>query len=331
MDRRTFLASGGAALGAGVLLGRDLLSEARAEDSSLDLQPEQVCADPNEQITLFARRIGKNRIGYGRTEDTCRSPGPTLVLPEGACVHVNLVNDTDARLSLHFHGVSYTVASDGTPLNDSCVKPGESRTYVISTHAPAIRADGTMKPGSAGYWHYHDHCRGTPHGTGGINAGAWGGLIVRRAGDPEPVRRPYVLVMKDQTFNLRRAPRTPVLNANLGERVEFLVITHGDLFHTFHLHGHRWTDNRTGFSAGASDPSRVIDTKTVGPADSFGFQVIAGEDVGPGAWMYHCHVQGHSDSGMAGLFVVRDPSGEPTEQTVAALQRWETQHPAGRH
>lgn len=45
--------------------------------------------------------------------------------------------------------------------------------------------------------------------------------------------------------------------------------------------------------------------KIVGPADSFGFQVIAGEGVGAGAWMYHCHVQSHADMGMAGLFLVR--------------------------
>lgn len=57
------------------------------------------------------------------------------------------------------------------------------------------------------------------------------------------------------------------------------------------------------------DPSRVIDTKIVGPADSFGFQVIAGEHVGAGAWMYHCHVQSHSDMGMAGLLLVAKADG----------------------
>jgi hypothetical protein len=54
---------------------------------------------------------------------------------------------------------------------------------------------------------------------------------------------------------------------------------------------------RTGLLTGPDDPGRVIDTKIVGPADSFGFQVIAGEHVGAGAWMHHCHVQSHSDMG----------------------------------
>ncbi len=75
------------------------------------------------------------------------------------------------------------------------------------------------------------------------------------------------------------------------------------------MHGHRWADNRTGMLTGPDDPTRVVDTKICGPADSFGFQVIAGEGVGAGAWMYHCHVQSHSDMGMVGLFLVKKPDG----------------------
>ncbi|MEV5742429.1 multicopper oxidase domain-containing protein, partial [Microbispora rosea] len=97
--------------------------------------------------------------------------------------------------------------------------------------------------------------------------------------------------------------------AKLGERVEFIVIAHGNLFHTFHIHGHRWADNRTGMLKDPQDQSRIIDTKTTGPAESFGFQIIAGELVGPGMWMYHCHVQSHSDMGMAGMFMVADANG----------------------
>jgi FtsP/CotA-like multicopper oxidase with cupredoxin domain len=87
------------------------------------------------------------------------------------------------------------------------------------------------------------------------------------------------------------------------------VITHGEFYHTFHIHGHRWADNRTGMLESLEDPSRIIDTKITGPAESFGFQLIAGERVGPGAWMYHCHVQSHSDMGMAGIFTVTDADG----------------------
>lgn len=291
-------------------------------------QPAQACEDPGDQISLFAKNIGRNRIGYGFTPTTAKIPGPTIVMQEGECLAINLVNDTKRRLGFHPHGVDYTVASDGTPMNISCVRPGRSRTYVISTHLPGTRPDGSIDAGSAGYWHYHDHCMGTPHGTGGLNKGLFGALIVRRAGDRTPDRR-FVVVFKDRTINLRRAPRTPIYKANIGERVEFEVIAHGEDFHTFHLHGHRWSDNRTGMLTSLDDTAPSIDNKTLGPADSFGFQIIAGEHVGEGAWMLHCHVQGHSDAGMTALFVVRGPDGKMSPSTRRAVKRWKRQE--GRH
>jgi FtsP/CotA-like multicopper oxidase with cupredoxin domain len=291
--------------------------------------PVQVCDDPSDSISLFAERIGKGRIGYGTEPGKASIPGPTLEMTEGECLQVTLVNDTDKRLSMHAHGVSYTVASDGTPLNKSCVRPGRSRTYVFEAQMPGTRADGTIDPGSAGYWHYHDHCMGTPHGTGGVKAGLFGALIVRRQGDPVPDRPPVVLVMQGSTFNLKRAPKTPMPEANEGERVEFVVIGHGELFHTFHLHGHRWSDTRNGLLTQPTDAARTVDNKTVGPADSFGFQVIAGEGVGPGAWMYHCHVQSHSDAGMEGLFIVNTPGGTRTQPARDAIRAFRSQHGDG--
>ena len=55
---------------------------------------------------------------------------------------------------------------------------------MIQAHAATTRTDGTIEPGSAGYWHYHDHCKGTPHGTDRRQEG-----LVRRA-DRAPCRRP---------------------------------------------------------------------------------------------------------------------------------------------
>ncbi len=294
----------------------------RAQVPVADGPDPQACDDPTNSVSLFAEKLPNGRIGYGRTPGKAQVPGPTLEMTEGDCLQVTLVNDTDKKLSMHAHGVAYTFASDGTPHNRGCVAPGKAKTYVFNAPAPSTRADGTLDQGSAGYWHYHDHCMGTNHGSGGVSKGLYGALIVRRAGDPQPDRKPVVLVMNQITFNNKVAPRTPMPIVNMGERVEFVVIGHGDLFHTFHLHGHRWADNRSGVVMTPSDTSRIIDNRTVGPADSFGFQVVAGEHVGPGAWMYHCHVQNHSDSGMEGLFVVRTEGGEMTEQTKAAIRRW---------
>ncbi|MDQ3217643.1 MAG: multicopper oxidase domain-containing protein, partial [Actinomycetota bacterium] len=324
-SRGEVMRRGGAALGASVLLAALLGSVSTGAQQGA---APQACDNPDRSVTLYAKRIAPGRVGYGLTPSSASIPGPTLEMTEGECLAVRLLNRTNKRVSVHSHGVDYTVASDGTRLNASCTKPGGSRTYLFSAHGASTRGDGTVEAGSAGYWHYHDHCSGSPHGTGGINAGLFGAFIVRRSGDPLPDRKPFVIVMGPGVkINLRSAPRTPVFRANEGERVEFVVITHGDLFHTFHLHGHRWADNRTGIPASTDDPVQVIDNRTSGPADSFGFQVIAGERVGPGAWMYHCHVQGHSDLGMTGLFVVGDPAGRLTAPTRAALRGWR-QHSA---
>jgi FtsP/CotA-like multicopper oxidase with cupredoxin domain len=130
-----------------------------------------------------------------------------------------------------------------------------------------------------------------------------------------------VIVMQDMSINLKIAPHTPTFVANQGERVEFVVIGHGNTHHTFHLHGHRWAMTRTGYLREPDREMPVIDNRTVGPADSFGFQVIAGEGVGPGAWMYHCHVQFHADGGMSGIFLVRDAHGAIPAGAQAALAR----------
>ena len=302
-----------------------------AGDTANYLQAQEACDDPTRSITLFAERLGPNRIGYGRTPEKAKIPGPTIQMREGGCLQVTLVNDTNERVSLHPHGVDYGIDSDGTPLNKSCVPPRESRTYVWSAHTPSARTDGTIEPGSAGYWHYHDHCMGTPHGTDGIEAGLFGALIVRRPSDPVPDRKPFVVVMSGTEINLRRAPNTPTFRADLGERVEFVVIGHGELFHTFHLHAHRWVDNRTGMPTELTDATTVIDNKTVGPGDSFGFQIIAGERVGPGAWMYHCHVQGHSDAGMSGIFLVRTPEGQLTTEAREVMRAFQNTQPHGGH
>ena len=289
-----------------------------------DNEPATEACDAStaERLDLYAERINKNRIGYGLEPGKPTVPGPTIEMTEGDCLAIKLHNATTKKVSLHTHGVDYTTRSDGTSLNRSCVRPGRSRTYVWQAHLGSMRDDNSVEPGSAGYWHYHDHCRGGAHGTGGIYRGLFGGLIVRAPDDPVPDVEPCVLVMIGTTFNFKRGPKTPLCEANLGQRAEFVVITHGDLFHTFHLHGHRWADTRSGSLETMDDPSRVIDNKTTGPADSFGFQVIAGERVGPGAWMYHCHVQNHSDLGMAGIFLVRNADGSMPPGAQQALDKF---------
>jgi FtsP/CotA-like multicopper oxidase with cupredoxin domain len=295
------------------------------------------CAGVDRRIHLYAVELPKDpvtnqvRLGYGRTPESASYPGPTIEMIEGECLAITLHNQVPAAtlealrtdpnhpigVSLHVHGLKYTQQSDGTVHSTSYVPPGESRTYIWFAKP---RNANTGSQGTAGYWWYHDHVVGGPHGTQGIGAGLFGGVVVRRQGDPRPDRT-YVLAFGDrQTINLRRSPEADTcaenfvpgptcLVARVGERVEFVVIGIGNDMHTFHVHGHSWADTRTGVVSGGqqlTDSVPIVDNKALGPGDSFGVQLVAGDSVGPGDWMLHCHMQFHSDLGMSTTFHVLD-------------------------
>lgn len=306
------------------------------------------CIEPNRRITLHAVELprtpsGEIRLAYGLTPETATIPGPTMEMFEGECLALTVVNNISAAtlaelrdhptlgsrdpdmplgVSLHVHGVKYTTFSDGTLETGSWVPPGGARTYTWYAAPLAATAGRVTGQGTAGYWWYHDHIVGTPHGTGGAASGLFGALIVRRAGDMLPDRTYVVGMGPNATINLEKFPDcegTPSLErasnscfvARKGERVEFAVIGFGSDFHTFHLHGHVWADNRTGVLTGPTDQTRMVDVRNVGPAVTFGFQIVAGEEVGAGPWMFHCHVQAHSDTGMVSFLHVLGSDGTP--------------------
>lgn len=299
---------------------------------------------------------GGIRIGYGREGEAPSIPGPMIEMVEGECLAVTLVNRvseetlqlltedprwaghaTAARgLSLHVHGVKYTPTSDGTTHTGSFVPSGGARTYLWYASPRTSVGARVTSLGTAGYWWYHDHAGGTDHGTGGVSSGLFGALIVRRAGDIRPDVS-YTVAMGGPrpqiNFASGAAAFTCDSNGNVpshscfvareGQRVEFVVIglpgtVAKDDFHTFHVHGHNWADNRTGFIQGVADETRLIDAKLIGPSESFGFQVIAGESVGAGDWMLHCHVQQHSDDGMTTFFRVLDSNGLPASGSAGS-------------
>ncbi|KZB86942.1 multicopper oxidase domain-containing protein [Amycolatopsis regifaucium] len=279
-------------------------------------------AGMTRNITVYADYVpGSTRVGYGLEPGKPTIPGPLLECYEGDTLVIELVNNTDQRLSIHPHGVNYDTKSDGSPFNDSFNKPYETKTYTWKTRTAYQAANGFWMPGSAGYWHYHDHAFGGDHGTVGLMKGLYGGLIVRKRGDLLPSKQ-FTVVFTEMWINHQVAPNTPIFEANLGERVEFICIGHGNLMHTFHLHAHRWADTRTGMLTSATDNAPIVDNKTLDPGNSFGFQVIAGDGVGPGAWMYHCHVQQHSDDGMSGVFLVRNADGGMPAGAQAAIDRF---------
>ncbi|WP_125726957.1 multicopper oxidase domain-containing protein [Kibdelosporangium aridum] len=257
----------------------------------------------HRSMRLYAEALPGDKFGYGLLPGKATIPGPTIEMMEGETLSIELVNNAGRPLSLHTHGVDYDVASDGTPMNGGVVQPGERRIYVWNSHRPFRRADGTLDGGSAGYWPYHDHALGGEHGSEGVAKGLYGALVVRRRDDLLPDKQ-FVVVMNDESINTLVAPDTPTFRARKGERVEWIVIGMDSFPHTFHLHGHRWSDTRTGYPSGPDESAPLIDTKDVLAAVSFGFQLIAGEHSGPGKFFYRDARSRGANAGINGVYIV---------------------------
>ena len=106
-----------------------------------------------------------------------------------------------------------------------------------------------------------------------------------------------------------------------------LAALNNETFHTFHLHGHRWTRQllRTRPEEGPDSGSggSFEDTRMFGPAESFRFSVQQGEETGAspdgrgkGEWHMHCHVLKHMMNGMMGSLLVVEGGDEAVELPV---------------
>jgi FtsP/CotA-like multicopper oxidase with cupredoxin domain len=215
-------------------------------------------------------------------------PGPLIRARVGDRIRVHFKNlDTLRRdpHSMHFHGVRYKPSSDGAYLpgfsgRDADVKYGQVWTYRLN----AIRT-------SKGVWPYHDHSRSMEDS---IHGGMFGMLSIlgrhERAPDREfqVVFSPFgkLMAIDGRAF----VGNTPVFRSRVGQLVQWDVMAMGSDFHTFHVHGHRWTVGGV-----------PRDTQTVGPAESFR---IRWREEDPGTWLYHCHVEDHMMRGMIGIYRV---------------------------
>ena len=127
----------------------------------------------------------------------------------------------------------------------------------------------------------------------------------------DSIDKEYVMYMVETTFWGVEIDHTngglqtplwtnPTLVSKLGETDRFHIIGLGTAFHTWHMHAHRWLDDGT---------TNVIDTEVIGPLTRHVFTVKAGEGVGTGDWMYHCHVFAHMQAGMTGIYRVTNEGG----------------------
>jgi manganese oxidase len=226
-------------------------------------------------------------------------PGPTLIAEVGDVLVVHFRNG-DRKLgqavTMHPHGVKYTPEYDGAYMGQytragGFIAPGESFTY-----------QWECTPQSVGAWPYHDH---GPNHTLNTFRGLFGPIIVRPRGAKAPDRLftlfahqlPPPVTRLSGNFHCINgrayAGNTPTLTARAGQDVEIHAFGMDSNFHTFHIHGHRWTDPAGTFT----------DNPPMGPNESVTARFV--ED-NPGRWLYHCHVFSHQDAGMAGWYVV-DP------------------------
>ena len=61
------------------------------------------------QVTIYAEPVAGGLLGYGLNPGQATIPGPLLEIYEGDTLEIELVNNTDQRLSIHPHGVDYDV------------------------------------------------------------------------------------------------------------------------------------------------------------------------------------------------------------------------------
>jgi FtsP/CotA-like multicopper oxidase with cupredoxin domain len=212
--------------------------------------------------------------------------GPIIHARVGDTILVHFKNfDTAKPHSMHFHGVTYDVASDGAYIPGvsgpgADVQPGGTFTYKLEAG-----------PDSAGVWPYHDH---SPSMMDSITGGMYGALSILGRTEKAPDKEFVVFFESQLKLNtidgLAFITNTPQFHARVGDLVQWDVLALGDDTHSFHVHGHRWE---------TADGTR--DVQVVSPASSFR---IRWKEDKVGAWLYHCHVEAHMMNGMIGLYVV---------------------------
>jgi len=233
-------------------------------------------------------------------------PGPIIEAEAGDRIVIRLKNNTSQPRSIHTHVVKFDVANDGAKLG--IAPPGQ--TITIEWNAVF-----------AGTFPYHDHAGATGE-SDGVAAGLFGALVVHAPDAPRSDVENVVVLSDMDMSRYKGLPEMPIgtfpatngeyhgehqymhtlngrayhewaprFRAKVGDRVRWRILSIGSEFHTFHVHGHRWT---------LADGT-ITDNVTLGPGTYTTFDWV--ED-NPGEWMYHCHVPSHMEGGMMGTYEV---------------------------
>jgi FtsP/CotA-like multicopper oxidase with cupredoxin domain len=243
-------------------------------------------------------------------------PGPTIWANVGDTIRVTLKNQHSLKHSLHVHGFTYDITSDGAQGD-----PGKSDLGIIGQNEEYTYEFHAERPG---LYTYHCHSTDRYAVSVHIQQGLYGAIVVKDPSRPLPTpAREYVIFLSEVygqlsfsmahgcaycygqskyfTINARQLPLTPTLTALPGELVRLYVLNTGNDIHSFHLHGHgmyRWE------MINGEWASVLVrnDNEGLVPFETAIIDTIA---LNPGKWLYHCHVEPHGDLGMMGIFEVQ--------------------------
>jgi FtsP/CotA-like multicopper oxidase with cupredoxin domain len=162
------------------------------------------------RIAPVAKRLGDSTVRMLAYNGSI--PGPTLRVPEGSEIGVNVTNDGDVEATVHWHGVRLENRFDGTHQTQAPIQVGGAFTYRVQFPDPGV------------YW-YHPHIREDY----GQEMGLYGNILVVPA-DPgywPPAHREVLLTLDDvlmEDGKIAPFSRTETTYAAMGRFGDVLLV-----------------------------------------------------------------------------------------------------------
>ena len=233
-------------------------------------------------------------------------PGPEIRVRQGDHVRVQVENQMDQPLVVHFHGMTVPNAMDGVPfITQDPIMPGQSWTYAFTVVDPP------------GFYVYHSHFNSTEQ----VGKGLYGAFMVLpksgswrypsftidpmgylKTGAPTTIGTESTLFLGDgplgYNLNAKSFPATEPIMATRDDWVLIHLANEGSMLHPMHLHGYHFeVVAQDGFPL---DQPYMADTLVIAPGQRFDVLVHA---VYPGVWAFHCHILPHVEGpeGMYGM------------------------------
>jgi FtsP/CotA-like multicopper oxidase with cupredoxin domain len=181
---------------------------------------------PVKKFTLVAENKTIQRGGQTIQALTFNgeTPAPTLVIDQGDCLEVHLVNHANVPVTIHWHGVNLPNAEDGVAgVTQNAVPPNGEYTYKFVVD----------KPGT--YW-YHSHQESMVETDGGL----FGVLIVKPKTPEVQYDQDIVATLHDwsQTvFSVNDTTDGAHFDAKPGDTVRLRIVNSGNNIHNMALVG----------------------------------------------------------------------------------------------